>query len=450
MFLAVCACLQLVYSSGLPLFGDEAYYWTWSRQLAMGYFDHPPMIAVLLRLASVFGDGELAVRVVPVACAAVGGWFLHALARDLHGPRAAALALGMYVVMPANQLNALVATPDAPLLMFWTMVLFAAQRALRFESWRWFVATGGALGLAFLSKYTSALLGIALLAFVLTYRPGWLRGVRIWAAIAIALLLFSPVVVWNAQHDWISFAFQYHHGSGGDTALDLPQWAAFLAGLSAIFSLPWFVLAGVACFDRATWRDPRRALLALCVLLPLAVFAWNGLFTKIELNWAAVVFPAATVLVAVEILERRRWRWLVAGGAMALVLSAVIKFPVALGLPARLNINNRLFGERQAIKALLALRRPGETLLADHYTTASLLAFYAPDHPRVRIPVPSRFSQYDLRDPAPAPRQGLFLARRADAGALAQHCGSVTLLHVFTARARGYSPKTFHFYRCGA
>jgi len=450
LVLVLLALLQLAYASRLPLFGDEAYYWTWSRELATGYFDHPPMIAVLLRLASVFGDGEFAVRVVPVACAAVAGWLLHVLARELHGPRGAALALGLFVLMPATQLNALTATPDAPLLMFWTLALFAAQRAVSTESRRWFVVTGLALGLAFLSKYTSALLGAALLVFVLAYRPGWLRRGRLWMAIAIALLMFAPVVVWNARHDWISFAFQYQHGSGSDKTLDPGQWAEFLAGLSVIFSPPLFLVAGAACFAPATWREPRRALLAIATLLPLAVFAWKGLFTKIELNWAAVVFPAATVLAAGFILEGRRWRWLAASGAMALVLSAMLKFPVVLGLPERLNINNRLFGERQAIEALLQYRRPGETLLADHYTTASLLSFYAPDHPRVRIPVPGRFSQYDLRDPAPPPRHGLFLARRADGGALAQHCGTATLLRVFTAEAAGYSPKSFYFYRCGA
>ncbi|QID18303.1 glycosyltransferase family 39 protein [Nitrogeniibacter mangrovi] len=450
LVLAVLALLQLGYGAHLPLFGDEAYYWTWSRQLAAGYFDHPPMIAVLLRLASLFGDGELAVRGVPAVCAAVGGWCLHALARDVYGPRTAALTLALYVLIPATQLNALIATPDAPLLMFWTLALLAAQRAVGTGAWRWFVLTGVALGLALLSKYTAVLLGGALLVFVALRRPGWLRRPRVWVAAATAVLLFAPVLWWNARHDWISFAFQYRHGTGQAATVDLGQWAGFLAGLSAIFSPPLFLLAAAACGAPATWREPRRTLLALCTLLPLSVFVWKGLFTKMELNWAAVVFPSATVLAAGYIMEGRRWRWLAASGVMALAASAALKFPVALGLPARLNIHNRLFGERQAIAALLPLRRPGEPLLADHYTTASLLAFYAPGHPHVRIPVPSRFSQYDLRDRDPAPRQGLYLARRPDDGALARQCGTAHLLRAFSVSAPGYLPKTFYFYRCGA
>lgn len=447
--LAILALWQLLYANGLPLFGDEAYYWTWSRDLAASFYDHPPMIAWLLRAATAFASTELTVRLVPVTCAALSGWLIHAIARDVYGARAAALALVLYVIMPATQLNALVATPDAPLLMFWTLALFATLRAIRDERTGDFAVTGVALGLAMLSKYTAVLLGGALLAFIILRRPRWLGRPGTWGAIVLALAVFSPVIVWNARHDWISFAFQYGHGTGADYTLDLGQWAEFLAGLAGIFSPPLFLLAGAACLSRATWRDPRRTLLALATLLPLALFAWKGLFAKMELNWAGVIFPSATVLAAGFIVEGRRWRWLAASALIALVLSALIKFPVALGLPARLNITDRLFGPREAITALLPLRRPGEPLMADHYTTASLLSFYAPDHPPVRIPVPTRFSQYDLRDTAPATPHGLFLSRRADSGELARVCGSASLLRVFTATALGFAPKTFYFYRCG-
>lgn len=447
--LAILALWQLLYANGLPLFGDEAYYWTWSRDLAASYYDHPPMIAWLLRAATAFASIELTVRLVPVTCAALTGWLIHAIARDVFGARTAALALVLYLIMPATQLNALVATPDAPLLMFWTLALFAALRAIRDERTRDFALTGAALGLAMLSKYTAVLLGGALLAFIVLRRPRWLTLPGTWGAIVLALAVFSPVIVWNARHDWISFAFQYAHGTGASYTLDLGQWAEFLAGLAGIFSPPLFLLAGAACLSRPTWRDPRRTLLALATVLPLALFAWKGLFAKMELNWAGVIFPSATVLAAGFIVEGRRWRWLTASVLITLVLSALIKFPVAMGLPARLNITDRLFGPREAITALLPMRRPGEPLLADHYTTASLLSFYAPDHPPVRIPVHNRFSQYDLRDTTNTQPRGLFLSRRPDSGELVRTCGEAHQLQVFTATADGFAPKTFYFYRCG-
>ena len=88
------------------------------------------MIAWLLGLATMTATSEAAVRMVPLLCTALGAWCIQALARDIYGKRAAALAVLIFLIMPATQFNVLVATPDAPLMLFWSLALYAGQRAV--------------------------------------------------------------------------------------------------------------------------------------------------------------------------------------------------------------------------------------------------------------------------------------------------------------------------------
>ena len=448
----VFLALQALYGAHLPLFGDEAYYWAWSRQPALSYFDHPPMVAWLLRLATMMATSEAAVRLVPLLCTGLSAWLVQALARDVYGKRAAVIALLCFLVMPATQFNVLVATPDAPLMLFWTLALYAGQRAVFSGGRGWHLLTGAAVGCALLSKYTAILFPGALLAFLLLRRRDVLARGDSWLAMLVAVLVFSPVLLWNSEHHWISFAFQYGHGTSPDAVLRWGPWIGFLAGTAMIVSPVLFVVAVTAVLADKTRRDGPTAYLSAFFLLPLAFFVWKGLFHKIELNWAAVAFPAATVLAAGFIARRGLGKTLAAALACALLLSLAIRFPVEMGLPAKWNPLNRLYANRAAVQALLALRRPAEPLLADHYTTASLLRFYAPDHPVVRIPTPSRYSQYDLwaTNQPPSTPKGLYLAGSERGRELALACGRVALLRVFAFGAPGFVPQTFYFYRCGA
>lgn len=448
LILALTA-LQLAYDAHLPLHADEAYYWAWSQHPALSYFDHPPMIAWLLALTTLQGTSELAVRLVPALCMGLSAWFVYRLAFEVHGRSAAALALLLFVVLPATQMGALLATPDAPVVLFWSLALYASYQAVFSARSGWYLGAGAAIGLALLSKYTAILFPAALFAFLLLRRRDlFLRGPT-WLALLLTLAVFSPVLLWNGQHDWISFIFQYKHGSSQDTHLHWGPWFEFIAGIFISFSPLLLAIALVAALEGKTWRDDRRLFVALFLLLPLAFFLYKGLYKKMELNWVAIAYPAATVMAAGYIAERRLWKTLWFGLALALALSLAIKFPVGLGLPVKWNIQNRLVGYREAIADLLKLRRPGEPLLADHYMTASLLGFYAPDHPLVGIPTPTRFSQYDLWPLPSRQPQGLYLASEDRGAELRSACGSATLLKVFSFDQPGYRGKVFYFYRCG-
>jgi 4-amino-4-deoxy-L-arabinose transferase-like glycosyltransferase len=195
----------------------------WSRHLAAGYFDHPPMIAVLIRSGTaLFGsDTRIAVRFGPWLAGSAGVVLSVMLAHRLGGLRAARRAALLTVALPAVVLGLVPATPDVALFaslacLMWTVLRAVDAQPGSGEARRWWLAAGAALGAAVASKLPGAVAGVGIL-LALGVHPGlrwWLRRPEPWLGAAVAVAISVPTVVWNAHHDWVSFRFQLHHGLG--------------------------------------------------------------------------------------------------------------------------------------------------------------------------------------------------------------------------------------------
>ena len=163
--------MQALAAGRLELTFDEAYYTLWSRSLSFGYLDHPPMVALLIRAStSLFGDSEFGVRALSLLVVGAMPAFIAFIAWRLFGSaEKAALAALMWIAMPLVSIGALFVTPDAPLVVFWTLGLAALVELWRTGRRRWLIALGLALGLALQSKFTAAFLAAGVvLALVAT------------------------------------------------------------------------------------------------------------------------------------------------------------------------------------------------------------------------------------------------------------------------------------------
>ncbi|HMA24440.1 MAG TPA: glycosyltransferase family 39 protein, partial [Gemmatimonadaceae bacterium] len=304
----VAAVIRLAFAALIPIFPDEAYYWEWSRHLAAGYFDHPPAIALLIRLTG--EASSLGVRFGPILSGFVAAVTTVAIAHRLGGGRAALRAAIVITVLPLAAAGLILATPDSPLLAATALSLYCLVRALHEPvgsrtSFRWWIATGVALGAAFVSKYTSIFLPLAVVVAVLI-RPklrARLREPGPYVACVIATLAFLPVLLWNAHHGWISFLFQVRHG------LSAPQGSAlvaawkhegdFFGGQAGLASPILFVL-----FVIATSRSLKRRatdtqfVLATVALVSFAFFIYSALRQRVEPNWPAPAYIPAIVLLA--------------------------------------------------------------------------------------------------------------------------------------------------------
>lgn len=349
VLLIYAVLLRLVYL-GLPeLIHEEAYYWNYSRHPALSYLDHPPMVAWLIRgFTAILGHTELGVRAGAFASWLVGAWFVSRLTRRIYGPATAARALLLFAVLPVYFLIGLIMSPDAPLTACWVATLYFSYRSLIDEDSTAWYGAGVFLGLGMLSKYTIVLLGFAVLAFMLVDRRSrrWFLRPSPWTAAGIALLLFSPVIVWNFQHHWMSFAFQTVRRSGGAFDFNLPS----LLGTAALLITPVGLAAvAVAAVSRrqlapAGNQDPddRFArgfrLLMLSTLLPFAVFVVISLSRHTKLNWTAPLWLGALPFMAHMMatgwpsdagrwrawLSPRTWRWTVI--VLLLLLGAAMHY----------------------------------------------------------------------------------------------------------------------------
>src|SRR3954471_245565 len=196
--------VRLVAAAYTPITFDEAYYWMWSKSLAGGYYDHPPMVALVIRLGTMIaGDTALGVRLVSVLLALPMSWAVYQSAAVLFGGKrvAATSAILLNVTLMAA-VGTMIVTPDAPLLVASSFVLLSLAKVLETGRGAWWLAVGVAVGCALLSKYTALFFGPAIVIWLIVVPKlrRWLLSPWIYLGGLVALAMFAPVILWNADH----------------------------------------------------------------------------------------------------------------------------------------------------------------------------------------------------------------------------------------------------------
>jgi dolichol-phosphate mannosyltransferase len=325
--------LRLVFAGSVELLPEETYYWDYSRHLDFGYLDHPPMVAWLIRLATaVFGQTEFGVRAGALLCGAITSIFVYKLSRNLFGAATALAALLLVQALPFFFLSGLLMTPDAPLAAAWAASLYFLERALIGNQSRAWWYAGICLGMGMISKYTIALLGPVAAAFMVwdsQSRRWWTRSEPYVGAL-LALAIFSPVIIWNAQHEWASFAFQTSR-----RLAETPQFALHkLIGSIIVLITPTGLLAVIAALlgryggDGTPDAVRRRRLFNLAILVPVSVIAFFSLRHEVKLDWTGApwtaALPAMAYVMANQDLRGRFARWVRAAWMPTIVVMLLI------------------------------------------------------------------------------------------------------------------------------
>lgn len=392
--IAYLAVLRLIYAGSVELMPEEAYYWEYSRHLDFGYLDHPPMVAWLIRIGtSLFGQTEFGVRAGALCCGAVTSLFVYKLTRNLFDEAAALAALVLTQALPFFFLSGMLMTPDAPLTAAWAALLYFLERALIAERSSAWLRAGICLGAGLISKYSIALLIPAAAAFMLwdpRSRRWWGRYEPYLAGL-LAVAIFSPVIVWNAQHDWASFVFQTSRRWAEAPHFSLPRLLASIL----ILITPTGAVAIIAALARrspaAEAQSPtirQRRLMALAILVPLSVFAVFSVRHEVKLDWTGALWTGALPAMGLTMiaLGRIRAAWAPTVVAMLLIYAAGLHYLV-LGLPA-LGYGKHIelvpVGWRELNQhiintaAVYRLQNDADVLIVgmDRYAIASELAFY--------------------------------------------------------------------------
>ncbi len=419
--------LRLAVAAWTPLTFDEAYYWMWSKNLAGGYYDHPPMVALVIRLGTMIaGDTELGVRLVSILLALPMSWAVYHAAGILFGGRrvAATAAILLNVTLMAA-VGTMIITPDAPVLVAASFVLFALAKVLETGRGAWWLAVGVAAGAALLSKYTALFFGPAILIWLAAVPKlrRWFLSPWLYLGGLVALALFFPVIRWNADHHWVSFIKQMGRARIEDFK---PAFIAELIPTQIAFATPLvFILGAMGLYALIRHRVGAmgaRVLISTMFWIIVGYFVWHSLHARVEANWFAPVYPAfavaaavAAVLVQWEARQQRLVdfcrRWAMPSGVVLFALLVVQANTGALtGYRRDATVRSVGVGWRTMADEIEAVRaREGAScVLAPDYGTTGWLAFYLPKGTCV-AQQSQRIRWVNMPEPTPAQLAGKLL-----------------------------------------
>ncbi len=391
VFLVTVARLFWLELGQADLYPDEAQYWLWSLHPAFGYYSKPPMVAWLMAATTaLFGDQEMGVRIAAPLLHFVTALVLYKLARRLYDARVALWSAIAYATLPGVSASAAIMSTDAPLLLCWTVALYAFVRAREPGGGRWWILAGGAVGFGLLSKYAMAYWLISALIFLLLFRDERRHLKRFFAAAALGLVIYAPNFYWNAAHGFVSYLHTRDNADLGGPLFHPLQFLEFFGSQFGVFGPVFFAaLIVIVALARRSLGERRAALLACFALPTLAMMLVVSVLSRAQPNWSAPTFVSAVVLVVAWLLGQGRAR-LVAAGIVLDIVIALIAFTApavaplfGASLPARYDPLHRLRGWKtlgRTVGEMLA-RHPGTLLMTDDRELTAALVYYVRPHP---------------------------------------------------------------------
>ncbi len=321
---------RLLLAAGLDAGFDEAYYYSYSLRPSLSYFDHPPLVGFLAGYFPYLTGiaSALTIRLAVIFLYSFSSLLLYQLARQFVDERKATWAMLLFNITPMFFLLAgIFILPDAGLVFFWILTLLAFYQILfkRANLGDWLLA-GITTGFAMLSKYHGALLGIFLLLYLLFFDRKKLQSIGLYLYGLVALAIFSPVLIWNTHHNWVSFAF---HGSRAlGTGINSISFMQALAGQLAYLTPMVFLPMVIVCYkvtkgamQRGNYEEKFYLLFGV---LPIAIFLAIALTQPILPHWTLVGYIILTIPLASLIepaFQQKRW---VRGGVYSSVCSLTI------------------------------------------------------------------------------------------------------------------------------
>ncbi len=374
--LAMTLAFRLWFAHALPFTGDEAYFYYWGVTPDWGFYDHPPMVGWWLGALNALSHASWWLRLPSVLLPAVVACSLWWYLKPRGEPLALTTAL-LVLLLPANVWNVAITT-DTPLQYFSFFSALCFLRATRDDAPSWYLAAGVLLGGAFLSKYFSALLGVAYAVYLL-WRPTRPRLLGLLLIIAGAAPAVALNVWWNMGHCWANIMFNVfnRHGAAGWSWKTPLMYAATLGYLLTPLLLwrmlraPWRSLAG----DRSG-----RALLAIG-LVPLGLFAVLSAVKVIGMHWLLSFLPF--VVMAWVLMSDERAQGQMMGFFAGFAVLHVALIGLIASLPVETWRNTRLYdGIILTVKSqeLLAHLQPYErdhVFMTQGYSHSVTLSFNA-------------------------------------------------------------------------
>jgi len=306
LLLGALTAIRLSIAAGTGLVFDEAYYRLWGLFPGWGYFDHAPMVAWWVALGQILvGDTALGTRLLGPLSALIGSLLLWRTAFLLFDRSIAALSVLAFNAMLLPSVGSIIMTPDVPSVFFWGLTLWALAELRASQKAIWWLIVGALIGLDLLSKYSGVFLGLGILLWLIIDREQrhWFTHPLPYVSAFLAILLFAPVLYWNATHDYVSFAKQLSRTQGESFE---PRFIFELIGAQWLLMTP--IIGAIALYSfvkNLRTLTPTRSsptILLVATSLPFVLYLLlHSLHDRVNANWPAPLMPAFAVLAAITL-----------------------------------------------------------------------------------------------------------------------------------------------------
>ncbi|MEI6885237.1 MAG: glycosyltransferase family 39 protein [Bacteroidota bacterium] len=310
ILLVLSAALRALIAGAIELGNDEVYYWTYASFPDMSHFDHPPMVGWLIQLftLNLRFDNEIFLRLGSVVLGTASTWLIFLIGKKIKNPAAGLYAAFLFTASFYGFI--LVGTfilPDTPQVFFWlvTVYLLACSlpdESLSKQSRAYLFFAGLTIGLALLSKYHSVFLIFGAGMFILFSNRKWLMAKETWIALLMAVLLFMPVVFWNANNNYISFTFHESRVGFTESGIQLQYFLTEIVG-QVFYNNPVNIILIILAFiamlkGRDILEKPYRRLI-LWMSVPLwLVFVSFSLFRSTLPHWTGPAYIGFILIAA--------------------------------------------------------------------------------------------------------------------------------------------------------
>ena len=331
--------LRLVAAGRAGLVPDEAYYWLWAQHPALGYYDHPPMVAWWIEAFGWLGHAAFVVRLPFVLSFLALSWLVYDICKVLFDQAVARRAVLWVNACILLSVGSVIATPDPPSVLMWAGGLWALARLQASNKGWWWLVFGVFAGLGVEAKYTNFFLGLGVIAWMIVDKPSrrWLLTPWPYLGAVVAAAFMAPNLMWNAEHHWITVAKQF--GRIEASHFTGQYLVEFILTQPLLLNPLIFAFVYIGTFGAFQNKDSRLRMLAALPLPLLAYLLIHVFHDRIQGNWPAPVYPGLVILAAVmaegisdgKLNRARDW-----AAPVGITISAVVLLLLALSpnLPA--------------------------------------------------------------------------------------------------------------------
>lgn len=362
--------INLIQISFTGLLDDEAYYWVYSRFLDWGYFDHPPMVALMIKAGYSIFPNAFGLRLLTVLMSTATLYFIDLLLEKRDDKLFYSIAASLFVL----QVGGIITVPDLPLLFFTALFFLQYKKFIAASPYYRILTLGIIMALMLYSKYH----GILIIFFTLLSNLRLLTRWQTWAAAAICALLFLPHLWWQYTHGLPSV--YYHLFERNASQYKFSFTSEYILGQIALAGplIGWLLLYA---FFRKRPKDQMEKTLRWTTIGVYGVFLLASFKGRVEANWTVPAFVGLIVLAHQYLVDApglRTWVYRLFWPTMALILLVRI-YMMADVVPAKWLKKDEFHKSREWAMAIKDSAHGLPVVFLDSYQKPSQYWFWSGD-----------------------------------------------------------------------